>query len=219
MDFSDATLDDHQFALDTDENPIARLIRAWLDERHAPDMLVFQASLIDNLMQKLHEQGLVVSALQSDESTTEEEHLRITLVKTDMERAKFLIRSYMRVRLHKIEKYAAFILQTPEEQQKLSNAELLHAQRYQQMLANHFHATVLDALPESTHALDQTFPDGTSMIARPERDHPVFVHARVQCPDVLLPDGDKITLEQGAIHLLRYRTIETLLARGQVSLV
>lgn len=31
------------------------------------------------------------------------------------------------------------------------------------MLANHFHATVLDALPESTHALDQTFPDGTSM--------------------------------------------------------
>ncbi|KAG8945853.1 GINS complex subunit [Tulasnella sp. 424] len=189
MDFSDATLDDHQFAVDTDEDPIARLIRAWLDERHAPDLLVFQAALIDDLMQKLHEQGLVVSALQSDESTTEEEHLRITLVKTDMERAKFLIRSYMRVRLHKIEKYAAFILQTPEEQQKLSNAELLHAQRYekfqliavcgdtllrgvlrvsfisryQQMLANHFHATVLDALPESTHALDQTFPDGTSM--------------------------------------------------------
>lgn len=45
-----------QLATDIPETPIARLIRAWTDERHAPDLLVFQGDLLDGLLQRLHEQ-------------------------------------------------------------------------------------------------------------------------------------------------------------------
>lgn len=82
-----------------------------------------------------------------------------------------------------IETYAPHIMASPHMQEKLSVAELTHAQRYlhyslslcvpvnpdsllrryQAVLASHFHASVLDALPVTTHALDQRFPDGTSM--------------------------------------------------------
>ncbi|KAG9034126.1 GINS complex subunit [Tulasnella sp. JGI-2019a] len=219
MDIDDDQAQEIQLAIDIPETPIARLIRAWTDERHAPDLLVFQGDLLDGLLQRLHEQAVMVTHLQTDPNTTEEEHLRLTLVMTDMERVKFMVRSYVRVRLHKIEKYAPHIMGNPRMQEKLSVAELTHAQRYQALLASHFHASVLDALPVTTHALDQRFPDGSSMISQPDKDQAVFIQARVLCPNVLLPDGDDIDLECGQVHILRYRTIEHLLSRGDVCLV
>jgi len=72
------------------------------------------------------------------------------LVQTEVERVKFVVRSYIRTRLYKvrispfhrsaafelltdnsqIEKYARYIVSTPEVQEKLSQAELDHAKRY-----------------------------------------------------------------------------------------
>ncbi|KAG9000943.1 GINS complex subunit [Tulasnella sp. JGI-2019a] len=130
MDIDDDQAQEIQLAIDIPETPIARLIRAWTDERHAPDLLVFQGDLLDGLLQRLHEQAVMVTHLQTDPNTTEEEHLRLTLVMTDMERVKFMVRSYVRVRLHKIEKYAPHIMGNPRMQEKLSVAELTHAQRY-----------------------------------------------------------------------------------------
>lgn len=48
-----------------------------------------------------HQQAIMVEHLASDPKTTEEEHLRLTMVQMDMERLKFVVRSYVRIRLHK----------------------------------------------------------------------------------------------------------------------
>lgn len=40
--------------------------------------------------------------LRADPTTSEEEYFRLALVQTEMERAKFLVRSYVRTRLHKV---------------------------------------------------------------------------------------------------------------------
>lgn len=47
-------------------------------------------------------QSLMVSHLESDPSITESEYLSVQIVKADMERLKFIVRSYVRVRLHKV---------------------------------------------------------------------------------------------------------------------
>ena len=44
----------------------------------------------------------MVEQLQLDPRTSEEEHFRIVLVQTEAERVKFLVRSYLRTRLHKV---------------------------------------------------------------------------------------------------------------------
>jgi GINS complex subunit 4 len=90
----------------------------------------------------------MVNTLRSDPDTSEEEHFKLMLVMTEMERVKFLIRSYVRTRLHKvrhtltgpwcticgadrqIEKYSLHIVNTPELHSLLSGAELQHAKRY-----------------------------------------------------------------------------------------
>ena len=88
----------------------------------------------------------MVSALRSDPQTSEEEHFKLMLVQTEMERVKYLVRSYVRTRLHKvrhvmlfgsiwsdwkqIEKFSYHITLSPELHNLLSGAELSHAQRY-----------------------------------------------------------------------------------------
>jgi hypothetical protein len=44
----------------------------------------------------------MISTLRSDPTTSGEEHFRLVLVQTEMERAKFLVRSYVRTRLWKV---------------------------------------------------------------------------------------------------------------------
>lgn len=40
--------------------------------------------------------------LRADPDSSEDEHFRIMLVQTEIERVKFVIRSYIRTRLHKV---------------------------------------------------------------------------------------------------------------------
>lgn len=44
----------------------------------------------------------MVDTLRSDPKTSEEEHFKLILVQTEMERVKFVVRSYVRTRLHKV---------------------------------------------------------------------------------------------------------------------
>jgi GINS complex subunit 4 len=91
-----------------------------------------------------------VQALRGDPDSSEAEHARIMLVQTEVERVKFVVRSYIRTRLYKvthlpfiaarlfmahdddsqIEKFARYVVSTPEVQEKLSQTELDHAKRY-----------------------------------------------------------------------------------------
>ena len=94
-----------------------------------------------------------MQALRGDPDSSEAEHVRIMLVQTEVERVKFVVRSYIRTRLFKastfplliylerpvpaglnngdlqIERFARYIVATPEVQEKLSQTELDHAKR------------------------------------------------------------------------------------------
>ena len=49
-----------------------------------------------------HVQQKMLQTLRSDPQTSEEEHFKLVLVQTEMERVKFLVRSYVRTRLAKV---------------------------------------------------------------------------------------------------------------------
>lgn len=52
----------------------------------------------------------MVDTLRGDPQTSEEEHFKLVLVQTEMERAKYLIRSFVRTRLHKASHSCAQLL-------------------------------------------------------------------------------------------------------------
>ncbi len=71
----------------------------------------------------------ILGALSADADTSEEEHFRLSLVTLDMERAKWLLRAYLRIRLIKIEEFSQFVSTAPPELRKLSEAERAYVQR------------------------------------------------------------------------------------------
>ena len=115
------------------ETPLQQLIRHWMNERHAQDILPTEDDLLSRLLDHVRSQvsascvsmrvlplessrrstptrygggcdaaqSETVQLLRSDPSSSEEEHFRIMLVQTEIERVKFIIRSYLRTRLFK----------------------------------------------------------------------------------------------------------------------
>ncbi|WVO14397.1 hypothetical protein L204_102030 [Cryptococcus depauperatus] len=196
-----------------------RLGMAWTKERGTVDIMQWEGELMDTVLDKLEQQQKMVTALRSDPQTSEEEHFKLVLVQTELERVKYLVRSYLRVRLHKIERYAYHITLSPEMHNLLSGAELSHAQRYTELLHTHFQHSVLDSLPETFRRLDEAYGDGLSMIVKPNKQTPVLIYVRQDCGEIILESGDQATLAKGTTHLVRYSLIERWVNLGWVEVL
>lgn len=74
----------------------------------------------------------MLDLLRSDPTTSSEEHFKLIIVQTEMERVKYLVRAYLRCRLAKVEKYAQWIAGEHDArvQGRLSQLELAHAEKY-----------------------------------------------------------------------------------------
>jgi len=199
--------------------PLEQLTRHWMNERHAPDILPAQENLLASLLDHLRRQSEAVQLLRGDPSTSEEEHIRIMLVQTEIERVKFIVRSYVRTRLYKVERFARFIATNAEIQTRLTAAERDHALRHSKLTDQHFFLTVLQSLPEKQSHLDDTPLFVPPMITEPDKSRPVFVHALQRCPRIQLPDGASLEMEKGHISLMPYSVAENLVARGEVELI
>ncbi|KAF8433919.1 hypothetical protein L210DRAFT_3613993 [Boletus edulis BED1] len=201
------------------ETPLQQLIRHWMNERHAPDVLPFAEDVLSGLLDHIRRQSETVQLLRSDPSSSEEEHFRTMLAQTEVERVKFVVRSYLRTRLFKIEKFARYIMTNPEVQQRLSENEVDHARRFAKLTDQHFYVSVLQGLPDNQQTLDDKTPFLPPMIAEPDKSHAVFVHARQRCPPVRLLDGSTLTMQKGHVSLTPYSVVEQLVMRGEVELV
>ncbi|PFH49642.1 hypothetical protein AMATHDRAFT_62767 [Amanita thiersii Skay4041] len=191
-----------------------------MNERHAPDILPAQEVLLNNVLDHLRRQSDAVQLLREDPTTSEEEHLRIVLVQTEIERVKFIVNSYVRTRLYKIENYARFITTNANLQTKLTAAERDYAIRYARINDRHLFATVLQSLPDSqAHLDDEEIAFMPSMINQPNLSKPVFAHALEDCPPVHLPDGSTLQMKKNAISLTHYSVVENFVARGEAELV
>ncbi|KIM87745.1 hypothetical protein PILCRDRAFT_814459 [Piloderma croceum F 1598] len=201
------------------ETPLQQLIRHWMNERHAPDILPVQQTLLSGLLDHIRRQSDTVQILRSDPSSSEEDHFRIMLVQTEIERVKFIVRSYVRTRLFKIEKYARYITTNADVQSRMSATEQQHATRHATLTDEHFFQSVLRSLPAPQRGLDEAPAFVPSIVTLPDKTRAVFVHARVDCPPVRLPDGTTLEMEKGHISLTPYAVVEQLVARGEVELV
>jgi len=150
---------------------------------------------------------------------SEDEHMRITLVQTEVERIKFIVRSYVCTRIFKIEKHARFIMTNTDVQTRLTAAERALASRHAAMTDRHFYVSVLQSLPEKQAHLDDTPIFVPPMVTEPDKIRPVFVHALQRCPPVRLPNGMALEMEKDHISLTPYSVVENLIARGEAELI
>src|SRR6478609_9379192 len=160
----------------------------------------------------------------------------LIVIQTELERYKFLVRSFLRARMAKvsvikliklqkidcpqIDKHTLHYLSTQELRDRMSPTEAAYATRHQALLHDHYLSSFLASFPQQLQNLNDT-AGNISMIDSPELDTAVFirmlcdkdVHGKGTDADVTLP------ATQGDILILRWSSAKPLLDAGEAELV
>ncbi|KAL8974923.1 MAG: hypothetical protein Q9197_000836 [Variospora fuerteventurae] len=147
-------------------------------------------------------------------------NFRLIIIQTELERFKFLVRSFLRARIAKIDKYALYLLTNPTQSERLSPSELQYANSHQALLEAHYRSSFLSQFPASLQRLDDT-AGGISMIEQPDADKAVFLRALRDVEEPIIVEGTDIDFElkRGDVYVVRWSAIRNLVINGDAELV
>ncbi|KAI3867894.1 hypothetical protein MKX03_021301 [Papaver bracteatum] len=194
------------------------LKRAWRNEKASPEILQFQEDVVRNASVQIQNMEDTVEAYAGDG----QDALTISLYQMDLDRTEFLLRSYLRTRLQKIEKYMIHISET-ELWNRLSKPEQEFAERCKENMGNHLKQSVLSRLPFGYQDfLKQSISsEEDDMVPEPQLDTFVFCKSKESVGSFQLDIiGDEVVdLIADDLYVLRYKSIKPLVETGKIDLV
>lgn len=200
------------------EKSVARLKTAWINERMAPELLDFEADLLDKIMVKVRDQVLFIEEQSMNLQWGTDLKFTLLLVESELERIKFLVRGYLRTRLAKIDKYTVLINGNEGLLLKMSQSERSYMQRHFHILKELYKDQFLSNFPPSLQLLDDS-SGGISMVEEPDLEKAVFIRVIEPVEHPITVGQDRVLLERGGIYVLRYSAVSRLLKSGVVELV
>ncbi|SCU91364.1 LAFA_0F03290g1_1 [Lachancea sp. 'fantastica'] len=236
------------------------LMTHWRNERMSPELLPFPHLLMQRTLRRVQEQiehiemlsmGYLDDASGSADtadgrSAALMSKLPLLGMEADLERLKFVLRSFLRCRLAKIDKHSLYLRQFSEEgaaiplDELLSRQELEYHERHFAILLKLLNNSILRHLPPELQAIDDN--DGSvKMVEEPEWSRFVFVFVngpdprRQQDPDPRLLVSETtgqqfypVTIEElqeeaelaiGGIYVMRYNVVRELILENKVQLI
>ncbi|MCJ1254182.1 GINS complex subunit [Lignoscripta atroalba] len=197
---------------------LQELTRAWVTERSAPEVLPWPEQLMERMMDRIRQQiELVETQTGNMDPKT---NFRLIIVQTELERFKFLVRSYLRARIAKIDKHALYYLTNPAQKARLSASELKYATTHQSLLHAHYHSSFLSQFPTTLQRLDDT-AGGINMIEQPDVDKAVFVRTLRDGREPVVVEGTDIAFEmrRGDVFVVRWSAVRDRVEEGDAELI
>ncbi|KAK3140756.1 hypothetical protein QOZ80_5AG0405380 [Eleusine coracana subsp. coracana] len=197
------------------------LKRAWRNEKAAPEVLRFDKDLVD----RVREQIQLLEETLDDFADSGVDDLVVSLYQMDLDRTLFLLRSYLRLRLQKIEKYTMHISRSQDLKDRLSEQEQKFAKSCGEIMEKHLKQSVLSKLPYgygdefvTKQSLSSTEDD---MIPEPQLDTFVFCKTKSDVGAFQLDDiGEEVVdLVADDLYVLRYKSIKGLVEGGRIDLI
>lgn len=204
-DGSTAEMDDYETLMSTTDAELLKT--AWRNEKAAPEILQFQAQLVKRAKEQI----------QLMEETVEEyeesgmDPLTVSLYQMDLDRAHFLLRSYLRVRLQKLEKYMFYIWKNESLWSRLSDPEKMFVQRCIDDMEKHLQETVLSKLPDNYQSVrrQSVISEEDDMVPEPQLDTFIACKARNRFVSLRLADSERpLEMERHDVSFVLYKVIE-----------
>ncbi|KAK9074676.1 hypothetical protein SSX86_007274 [Deinandra increscens subsp. villosa] len=215
---SGSGIDDYETLISTTDADLLK--RSWRNEKAAPEILQFQASLV----QRSREQIQLMEETVEELVENGEDPLTVSLYQMDIDRTLFLLRSYLRTRVQKIEKFMFHIEKTAHLWTRLSRQEQKFAKRSMEDMKKHLEDSVLCKMPDryKSHLKQSLISAEDDMVPEPKLD--AFVICRTIKFLGGLPVDDSgeenpLDMYAGDIYALRYKSIKPLIESGQLDLV
>ncbi|KAL5160287.1 DNA replication complex GINS protein SLD5 [Glycine soja] len=201
--------DDYEALIATTDAELLK--RAWRNEKAAPEILRYESDLVSR----------VKKVIQFMEETVEEKSsggtnpLSVSLYQMDLDRTLFLLRSYLRIRIQKIEKFVFHIQKTEELWNRLSKDEKDFAKACENDLKQHLDESVLLKLPKDYKSVlrQSSMSEEDDMVPEPQLDTFVLCRSKEYLTGIQLEDGpvdDRSKLfemEPGVLHFICYKSI------------
>ncbi|CAK4674431.1 hypothetical protein LEN26_000184 [Aphanomyces euteiches] len=188
---------------------------AWMNELNSPELLSFQTDLISDMVEQVQNQQSYVDEIAADTAAmTEERSFANKLYQMEIDRIKYMLASYLRIRLMKIEQHTIHILN--ESQDKLSQGEVEYAQQYHALYVSHCNDLILSKFPEDQQKLDEDH-----MVDAPDLDAFVFCQSTEDIGNVQIDDrgAEHVNARKDDRHVLRYCVIRSLVEQGKMKLL
>ncbi|TVU17894.1 hypothetical protein EJB05_33955 [Eragrostis curvula] len=198
------------------------LKRAWRNEKAAPEILLFEKDLVT----RVREQIQLLEETLDDFADSGVDDLVVSLYQMDLDRTLFLLRSYLRLRLQKIEKYSMHIF--PRSKDLLSPQEQKFAESCTAIMKKHLEQSVVSKLPYGYNGSDGNSVTKQSlssteedMIPEPQLDTFVFCKTKSDVGAFQLDDiGEEVVdLVADDLYVLRYKSIKGLVEGGRIDLI
>jgi GINS complex subunit 4 len=144
----------------------------------------------------------------------------LIVIQTELERFKFLVRSYLRARIAKIDRHTLHYLSDNDLRSRLAPTELAYATRHQALLHNHYLSSFLNAFPQQLQNLNDT-AGGVSMIDAPDLDTAVFVRMLTD-KEIFGRGSDRdnsLVATEGDILIMRWESARDMVTKGEAELV
>ncbi|KAK2142807.1 hypothetical protein LSH36_912g01015 [Paralvinella palmiformis] len=128
---------------------LGKLEEAWLNEKFAPELLENKSDIVECMMSQIQE-------MEENIQRAKKGDFKVSLHRMEIDRIRYILSSYLRIRLKKIEKFTSHLLQTEAtlEDPCLSAEELHFAKQYQSLLESHMTNMALKHMPPNLQKLD-----------------------------------------------------------------
>lgn len=139
---------------------------------------------------------------------------------------RFMLRSYLRTRIKKIEHFARFYLVKSEDVKSatlMTESEKAYAKRFVEMTSEHFNASILDEIPEQLRSLDMQTEE-INMVTEPNAESHVFIRVKEDIGDFVVDpinepeEAIKLNQEEG-VFLVRYAPVRQFAESHKIELV
>jgi len=191
------------------------LEKTWLNEKFCPEILPHKIEYVECMLEQ-------IKCMENNINHLSKNDIKVDIHRIELERIRFVVTSYMRCRLKKIEQSAFYILEqegnrAPNERY-LSETETQFAEEYVKNLDTHLQS-VLKEMPWNWQTLE-----ASSKRIKPNVDGYVFLRANEAVPNVIVKNvfgsaDEEVELDANSQHLLPYSSVATNVIEGTVQLI
>ncbi|CAI5734601.1 unnamed protein product [Peronospora destructor] len=205
-----------EFNQDNFNDDITRMRVIWVNELNAPEILQFNDEMVSEMLEQIRNQQEYVDAVSEDrEQVVDEKSFVNKLYQMEIDRLRYMVSSYLRTRLRKIEKFAIHILGDATLIQRLSMKERSFAQQYVTLYESHINDLAMSKFDAEHRSLTSE-----DMVLKPNLDGFVFCQGLdaggVQCDD---KGANFVQVTSADRYVLRYRSIQEHVKSGAIELI
>lgn len=226
---NDQNHDDYDYDDDEDDvqlslrEQVIYLTTAWRNEKLSPEILQYEDDMVEAVKEAIDEREEMIEDAEEEianNAKVEDGGNKILSAsqywyRKEVERIRFILHSYLRVRLWKIQKYTLYFLSDEESWNRLSAAEQQFATNYSSLGERHFKDCFLRDLPKKYQKIDDR-----EMLVVPDLRKFVVFQANEDRENVMIENGKHhVNLQKGNIFVASYTNFKHLVYDGVVDLI